>query len=238
MIIIRNPMKTFEIVYRFKLSDDTREIIRLELDAERMELIVKPHKDPPPWTRLEFHQCTNCTLSDKHVNCPLSLNLVDIVARFSNIVSHDKLFLDVITNDRCISLNTTVQAAISSLMGLVMATSGCPHTVFFKPMARFHLPLAGEEETLYRAASMYLLSQYFLKKDGAQWSFEFEGLKKIYENIQVVNEGMAERLKSASKSDSSPNALTRLDLYAKVIPYFVEDKLESIRYLFDPYLPG
>jgi hypothetical protein len=33
-----------------------------------------------------------------------------------------------------------------------------------KPMARFHLPLASEEETIYRATTMYLLAQYFLRE--------------------------------------------------------------------------
>jgi hypothetical protein len=45
-----------------------------------------------------------------------------------------------------------------------VATSGCRYTAYFKPMARFHLPFANEEETAYRAISMYLLSQRFLNE--------------------------------------------------------------------------
>ena len=37
-----------------------------------------------------------------------------------------------------------------------MALSGCPVLEQLKPMARFHLPFASVEETIYRAASMYL----------------------------------------------------------------------------------
>ena len=59
-----------------------------------------------------------------------------------------------------------------------MATSGCPHMDFFKPMARFHLPLANAEETVYRATSMYLLAQYFLQREGKEADMELEGLKK------------------------------------------------------------
>ena len=121
-------------------------------------------------------------------------------------------------------------------MGIVIATSGCPHTVFLKPMARFHLPFATEEETLYRATSMYLLAQYFLQREGKKGDFELQGLREIYDNIQLVNTAIAKRLRAACKTDASVNAIICLDMYAKAIPYVIEESLEEIRYLFTPYL--
>ena len=121
-------------------------------------------------------------------------------------------------------------------MGLIMATSGCPHTSFFKPMARFHLPLASADETIYRATSMYLLAQYFLRKQGQETDLELEGLAKIYHNIQLINKALAERLRAITDKDSAINALILLDIFAQTLPYAIEDSLEEVRYLFTPYL--
>jgi len=158
-----------------------------------------------------------------------------VVSRFEYLVSYDNIELTVITQERTISQFTTAQRAISSLMGLISATSGCPHTVFFRPMARYHLPLASEDETIYRATSMYLLAQYFKKKEGLDPDIEFNGLKEFYKKIEIVNQTMAKRLKAASDTDSTVNAIIILDMYAKVVPFGIKDSLEGIRHLFNPY---
>jgi hypothetical protein len=122
------------------------------------------------------------------------------------------------------------------MMGLVIATSGCPHAAFFRPMARFHLPLASKEETIFRATSMYLLAQYFLKKAGRAADFDLAGLIKIYDNMQIINNSIVERLRAATTTDSSVNAIVILDNYAKSLPFAIEKSLEDIRYLFSPFL--
>jgi len=121
-------------------------------------------------------------------------------------------------------------------MGFVIAVSGCPHTAFFKSMARFNLPLSTKEETVYRATSTYLLAQYFLKKMEQKADLELDGLKQIYQNIMVINTSVAERLRAASKTDSSINAIILLNVYANAIPFVIEESLEEISYLFKPYL--
>jgi len=103
-------------------------------------------------------------------------------------------------------------------------------------MARYHLPLANDHETIYRAASMYLLAQYFLKKEGKPVDFELEGLKEIYHNIQLVNYTIAERLRVASKTDSVLNAIVELDMYAQTLSFVIEESLEELHSLFAAYL--
>jgi hypothetical protein len=229
-------MKTITIQYCFKLAKDKKEIFQVLLDAENLELIHTTTGDPPQWTELTFHQCPICpfSINDK-TSCPLALNLFDIVKCCNTIISYDEIFVEVTTKERYISQITTAQRGLSSLIGLVIATSGCPHTVFFKPMARFHLPLASKEETIYRATSMYLLAQYFIKKNGGKPDFQLHGLKKIYKNIQQVNKSIIERLKIATKTDSSINAMIILDAFAKTIPSAIEESLKEIRYLYTPY---
>lgn len=207
------------------------------LDAQTLDLLESIPVELPSWTNLEFHQCPNCQLSiQTHPNCPAAAHLVKIVAIFKTVVSYDNIHVDVITPERIIYKDTTAQKGISSLMGLIMATSGCPHMSYLKPMAHFHLPFASAEETLYRATSMYLLAQYFLRRQGEEADLELEGLTKIYHNIQLINKAMAKRLRAISDKDSALNALILLDIYAKTLPYAIEDSLEEIRHLFTPYL--
>jgi hypothetical protein len=141
----------------------------------------------------------------------------------------------VVNKERTVFHKTTAQRAISSLMGLLFAVSGCPHTQFFKPMAYFHLPLSTEKDTIFRVAGMYLLGQYFRRSQGLAEDLEFSGLTKIYENLHQVNVDIATRLRSATSTDSSVNAIIFLDMFTKALPYVIEDKLQDIRYLFDSY---
>jgi len=229
-------METVTIQYCFTLANGIREAIDLKLDAKNLDLIVSSRDTFPSWTNLDFQQCPNCPLTiSKHKYCPLAVSLVDIVKRFEDIISYDQVHLDVSTKERSVSQETTAQKGISSLMGLLMATSGCPLTAFFKPMARFHLPLANEEETIYRATSMYLLAQYFLKNDGKSADFKLDGLKKIYKNMQIINTAIAKRLRAGTETDSSLNAIVLLDLFARALPLVIEDSLQEIRYLFSSF---
>jgi len=229
-------MKNLTITYAFRMPDNTHEVFRLELEPRTLELIGGRPKDLPDWTKLEFHKCPHCPLTEKtHSHCPLATSLVNIVTRFDSILSYDQVHVDVITEERVTSQDTTAQRGISALMGLVMATSGCPRTACFKPMARFHLPLASKEETIYRAASMYLLAQYFLKREGHEADLELNGLVKIYDSMQIINRSILQRLRSATEGDSSVNAVIVLDIYAKTVEVVVKQYLERIRYMFDSF---
>ncbi len=230
-------MNSVVIEYRFRLSDDKTEEFRVELDTKTLNLLAEIPAKPPEWAKLDFHQCPNCPLdADSHRFCPLALSIVDIVEHFDHVLSYDRIHLEVLTDDRHISQQTSAQQGLSSLMGLLIATSGCPHTEYFKPMARFHLPLASRDETVYRAVSTYLLAQYFLHREGMEADFQLEGLKRIYDNIQEVNYSVADRLRAASEEDSLVNAIVILDTYAKAIPFVIEDSLDYIKYLFNPYI--
>jgi hypothetical protein len=161
---------------------------------------------------------------------------VPVVDRFDGNISCDVVDVEVAAGDRRILQNTTLQRALGSFMGLIMAVSGCPHTAFFKPMARFHLPLATEEETIYRALSMYRLAQYYTCMTGGSNDSGLEGLKRIYENLHKVNVAVAKRIRGATRTDSSINAVIVLDMFTKSVPYDIDDKMASIQNLFGGYL--
>ncbi len=230
-------MSSKKLMYAFSCTGSEPEILELEFDAQTIELVNASPDPPPDWARLEYCRCSHCSFdSTRFVHCPLAAAIAGVVYRFTGILSHDEIFLQVTSDERVVSQTTTAQRALSSFMGVVMVISGCPYTAFFKPMARFHLPLASEEETIYRSTSMYLLAQYFRARQGNEVDLTLTGLEKIYRDLQIVNTSLVDRLRKASKADSSANAVIILDMYARIMPYVIEDKLEEIQHLFQAYL--
>ena len=54
--------------------------------------------------------------------------------------------------------------------------------------------------------------------------------------MQIINMAIVGRLRAATKTDSSINAIVILDNHAKSLPYAIEKSLADIRYLFTPFL--
>ncbi|MCP4691101.1 MAG: hypothetical protein GY859_23835 [Desulfobacterales bacterium] len=230
-------MNEIEIKYNFQMPDGSIEVFVLRLSAPHLELMNNIPDQPPTWTKLDFHQCGNCPLDkENHPHCPAAANIVGVARRFNTLISYDKIKVEITTRERRITKDTTAQHGISSLLGLVIAASGCPRTAFFKPMARFHLPMASSEETLFRVTSMYFMAQYFLMKEGRDADLKFDGLVRIYENMQTVNRALAGRLRAATEKDSMVNAIIMLDHYAMAFDIAIEQSLEQMRYLFSPFL--
>lgn len=223
--------------YIFRLADGSEEFFPICLNSETLEILPDAGTQLPEWTTLNFKKCPHCALAEATVShCPAAANLAPIVERCDRLFSIDPIDLTVITEERRTSQKTTAQKAIGSLMGLMIAASSCPQAAFFKPMARFHLPMATEDETIFRATATYMLAQYFVYKDGGSADFSMEGLSAIYRKMQDVNMAMADRLRASVKTDASINAIVLLDMYAKAMPYVIKQSLEEIRYLFEPFL--
>lgn len=225
-----------EITYHFQFPDGAARY-DLALDSKSVTLCDRDQSTIPPWTALDFHQCPHCPLSkEENPQCPLAVALSDVLIRCNSLLSYEKIFVQVTTPERTISKETSAQQGLRSLMGLIMPTSGCPHTAFLKPMARFHLPFASAEETIYRATSMYLLAQYFRWKQGEECDFQLSSLKSLYENLRRLNRTFADRIRAATTQDSSVNAVVLLDLFAMTLSDAIDESLEEIKYLFVPLL--
>jgi len=226
-----------EIRYIFNFDDQRQEIVDVALDGQTLTVVRGKYDHLPEWTKLEFHQCPHCPLDRAdHPFCPVAAVLVDVVRRFDEILSYDAVDLEIITKERKVSQKTTAQRGISSLIGVLFPASGCPHTAFFRPMVRFHLPMANKQETLFRAAGMYLLAQFFLRQDGYKEDSELHGLTQIYKNLNVLNINIADRLRDATQTDSSLNAIIILDVFTQALPFVIDDHLNELRHLFAPYL--
>ncbi|PIF02899.1 MAG: hypothetical protein CR990_00610 [Desulfococcus sp.] len=230
-------MAEFQIRYEFQMTDGHREVFDLRLDEAHSNLVSPAPAVFPEWSRLACHQCSHCPLDAAlEPFCPVALNLADLVSRFNLLTSYDGMKVVVSTRERTYIKKTSAQQAISSLMGLLIAASRCPMTFFFKPLAKFHLPFATTEDTIWRATSTYMLSQYFLKQQGYTVDFELRRLNRIYSDIQKLNQALADRLRSVCEKDSTVNAVGILDIFAQSLPLVIEDSLDDIRPIFHPLL--
>ncbi len=232
-------MDSVNIEYRIKLSEERIECLNFELDGKTFDLKGSGLPNPPEWARLGFRQCPHCPLTeDSHPHCPLAVQLHDIVNRFHDTRSIDKVELEVVTEERRVIQALDIQRAIASILDLIVPVCGCPKTACMKPLARFHLPLASEEETVFRVTGMYLLARYFLSRDSDRTRIELDGLTRIYEDLHTLNKAVASRLRHVTWSDSLKNAIAMVDTYSILVPLLVEDELVEIRGFFEAYLQG
>ena len=222
--------------YIFKFDDD-QSVLEYEININpKTSTLANPLPEIlPAWTELEFCRCPNCPLDSKqHKACPAAVNIAVIVDNCNTIISHKAVELHVVSSKRTVTAKTTVQRALSSLLGLLLATSDCPRTRFFKPMAYFHLPLASQDETIFRAISTYFLAKYFhgMKTE----PFDLDALYEIYTNMQMVNEHLIKRLRTCTSGDATKNAVVLLHLLSCVLPMSLEESLDNLRPLFKDLL--
>jgi hypothetical protein len=230
-------MELAALQYRLALADGRALTFRLRLDPATFETLEPVPPAPPAWTELTNHQCPNCPLTARErPHCPAAVALARVLDGFAAAEAYAPVLAELTTPERTISARVPLARALSSLAGLVMATSGCPRTAYLRPMARFHLPFATSDETLYRVASMYLLAQYFVAKQGGAADTALEALADRYRELQTVNTAMTARLKSAYAAGPAAAAITALDLFSHQLPFDVRSNLDRIRRLFEPYL--
>lgn len=226
---------TMEIKYSFLLQDGSRKDFSVSLDGAMH--VAAPEAAPPAWASLRQHQCPSCTLTPAtHPYCPIAVQLAQVVESFADFTSFDDVTLTVTTEQRVYSKKTTLQQGLSSLTGLLMATSGCPTMEYLKPMARFHLPFASVEETEFRMLSMFLVAQLKRQAKGLTPDWTLEGLKAVYAKVSEINAHFAGRLREVAKNDANMNALVNLDCFAKAVPWAVRTSLNDLDALFDAYL--
>ncbi|MFH1723858.1 MAG: hypothetical protein ABII00_04460 [Elusimicrobiota bacterium] len=201
--------------YRFAFRDGKVKEFDVRLDAETLSLVGDRMDAPPPWTRLSFRRCPNCPLeASAHPHCPAAVSLVDIVELFKDVCSSETVDVEIKTDSRTCAKRTPLSGGASGIIGLHMATSGCPHLEKLKPMVRTHLPFATLQESLYRMMAMYMMAQHFQAKRGGTPDWKMDGLVRMLEDLRMVNRSFCGRLYDVCGGDANLNALVHLDCFA------------------------
>lgn len=232
-------MSTINITYEFEFQDGKKFVYPLKLEKKTISLIPERKIPLPSWTQLEYYQCVGCPLSkEKEPYCPIAANISGLIENFKDIKSTETVRITVYTAERNYWKEGPVQKGLSSIFGIIMATSNCPVMSFLKPMARFHLPFSTDEETIARSVSMYLLGQYFIAKKRGQPDLSLDALDRAYCMVQKVNRGICNRISSVvreskSQGDASSNAIVILDTFSQLLQAEIEENLESLAHLFE-----
>lgn len=224
----------FRFNYLISLEDGQETRYAITLDSETLTMKTDREKPGPGWARLGYKQCSCCPLSrEEHAYCPIAVNIAELVDTFKDILSHKNCKVVCETKNRTYMKKTSAMEGLTSVFGIIMATSNCPVMNFLKPMARFHLPFATVEETTARSTSLFLLGQYFEYKRGKAKSFDFGKLERHYLKVQMVNEGLLDRIKSLGKKDADKNALITLHSLSQFLSMEIDFTLNTIAYLFE-----
>ena len=216
----------YKYVIRFDSGEE--QVIDIRLDPSTLTVIPDRSADTPDWAMLEFGKCPVCPFDGtEHKYCPVAQNLAGITRTFSSKPSTDVVDARVITGEREYFKRTSLQEVLSSAIGIYMTTSGCPVMNVLKPMAKYHLPFASLNETIYRSVSSYLMQQYFRKRRGLEPDWDLKGLNKAYDDIKLLNVATVDRVRKASQKDANYNALIILDVFAKMVPWTIDHGLSE-----------
>ena len=230
-------MDMTKVQYKLVFSDETEKVLDLHLRTDNLTPVAWVPVKPPEWAALENHQCSHCPLaSGKHAFCPAALNLAKLVEECNDMDLLDSVRLVVKTADRVVVVSATVQKALGSFIGLLMASSDCPPAAYFRPVARFHLPLANEAETIFRAVSVFALGQFMRRQAGKEGDVDMKGLFDIYADLEIVNAGLSVRLKTAGLDGAIAKSLMEWDVFSGMFPMRTEEVMDKMRPLFSAYL--
>ena len=218
--------------YEF-IFDDGRQK-DFEVDPERSGRDRELERTPAEWTRLAHCKCANCPLSNaEHDYCPAALDMEPVINGFREERAFQKVTIRVRTEGRIYEKYTGLEEGLRSLLGLVMATSQCPHLAELRPMAVHHMPFSSSEEFIMRSVSLYLLQQYFDRRDGKEPDWDLEGLVDRNQRLQLVNQALWQRIHAICSEDSNLKALLSFFSMASSVTFSLESQLQKVRDKFE-----
>lgn len=219
------------ISYTFELENGSRWEYQLEFD-EAHHYVSPNDSVVRDWTKLEFNKCPHCPLkADKSPQCPVAKNLDRVVEDSKSTLSFTRAKVTVSTKERSYSKECATQEGLRSLFGLLMASSGCPHLDWLRPLARFHLPFGDIDESLFRILSLQLLEAFLSGKGGSMQDCAKE-IEVRYRNVEKVNHTFKKRIRDHCQQDADKNAIAALDVFVQMFNFQAESNFSSLRKYF------
>jgi hypothetical protein len=208
--------------YTFQLHD--REVVfNVETEPHGLET----GEEFPGWARLEHRQCACCPLKTSDCKyCPVATRMHGLLEAFSENESTERVQVTVETSERNYSNECDLQVGINSLMGLMMATSGCPVLKELGAMASFHIPFCSTRQTLHRTLGSYLTKQYFVQLQGGEPDWELKHLKELYGVLEGLNQDFSKRIQDSSRSDAVSNAVIMFFATSVVVASSLDQQLQ------------
>jgi len=214
------------------MSDNVRYTFKLGKAREAVfNVATEPHElghdeKYPEWARLGFEQCACCPLKEKEcAYCPAAKQINEVMEAFADHDSTESVEVTVKTAERNYYEDCDLQVGINSLLGLMMATSGCPVLKPLGAMASFHIPFCTTRETLHRTVGSYLIKQYFKQLEGGEPDWEMKELKELYDLLEGLNQDFSRRIQRSSCSDAVSNAVVMFFATSVVVSSSLDQQL-------------
>jgi hypothetical protein len=170
----------------------------------------------------------DCRACERHYGrCKAETAIVDVAERFDDLHSTDRITTEVTIEGRTVSLESPAPRALASLMGLLMASSGCPRLIPFRAMALFHQPFATAEENVVRAAGFWLIRCW--TQGTTTDESPFTALQEVWDSLEDVNRHVGEKLLARTSSDAASNGIAFLDVLAKMGTLGLDSALDMLR---------
>lgn len=231
------PIEPNIIRYTFDLGHNclSFDIDTVQQSSETRVPFSRASDHLPDWTVLEKDQCACCPLkSDSAQHCPAAVRIHEVLEAFSGSASVEHVNLTVETERRTYSQQCDLQSGLNSMLGLQMATSGCPIVGKLRAMATFHMPFSSFGETLYRAVSAHLVKQFYVHKSGGKADWELKELQAFYEKLEGLNEAFSRRIRDIDQSDAISNAIVMFFAASIVVASSIEEGLDE----YEDYFTG
>lgn len=217
---------TTVISYKFEFPDGSANEFTMRMDKQSLNAISNSNTPRYEWSKLSNFKCPHCPLNEaEHEYCPIAINLADIIHQFREMPSYREAKVTVVTENRTYTKETSVQSGVSSMLGIVMVSSGCPIMGKLKPLLHFHLPFASLEETQVRALSLYILSQYVKWKKGVLPDWDMQGLVMMYEDIRQLNYNVTRKIANLEIMDTSINSIVILNNFADYVTFTIDERM-------------
>jgi hypothetical protein len=223
-----------EVSYRFELESGPVWEYKFKFDKfhKLIPSDANTNFESRSWTKLEYNKCPNCPLnSATHPQCPIARNLDNIVEDSKGTLSIAIANVTVQTPERTYTKKCSSQDGLRSLFGLIMATSGCPHLDWLRPLARFHLPFSDIDETIFRILSVQLVEQLLTNPD-VSFDASLVKLNQRYAHVEKVNHAFIGRIRNYCKADADKNAMAALDVFVQFFSVEQQNNFDSLKKYF------
>lgn len=223
----------FNYLYQIDFENGEHYQKLIEVSREDGHLLTEEMipKNLEEYGLLEFCKCEHCPYSSEEFKyCPVFRNIANLVNDFKEHNPSETVRACVVINGKTTTIEDELQVALTSLMGLLMASSECEYFDFLRPMVKTHQPFSSHEETLIRVISLYFLDR-FLCGHTSDW--KIEDLKKEYHHLEKVNAGILQRIKLIrGQTNVEKEAVVVLDSFIKNFSWEYELNLDDVKELF------
>lgn len=212
-----------DIEYRIVTAGGLAAEFTIRLDESGR--LREPRCDDALWAERVPGGCPDCRAAS--AKCLAASAIAPVVERFRDVGSLEQVHAVVRQDDRHCEIRCTAPRALASIMGLLIAASGCHKSMPFRAMALYHQPFATADETLTRAAGFWLLNRW--AGDSLCADSPFDDLIEAWADLEEINQQLSRRLHSICPTDAAPNGLAFLDALAKIGMMGLESRLEALR---------